>query len=158
MDIYYIIKMVNDMLNMVKNKNGFTLIELLAVLILLAIVLGFGGYSIINVLTDSRENNYKLLIENINSAVEEYYIECKYSNTSSITCPTVNSGWYQIKLGDLVKYGFLKGNLPNDDGTSTLVNPKDNKKIDLCEIKYSYNDWEIIIVPVNQTGSCPTSY
>ena len=48
------------------NKNGFTLIELLAVLMLLAIIMGISGYSIVAVLKNSRENNYNLLIENIN--------------------------------------------------------------------------------------------
>lgn len=146
--------MVNDMLNIVKNKNGFTLIELLAVLILLAIVLGFGGYSIVSVLTASRENNYKLLIENINSAVEEYYIECKYGNVSSVSCSN------EITLGKLVEYGYLKGNKPNEDGTSTLINPKDNVVIADCEIKYSYSGGKIIIdaVTPKRKASCPDTY
>ena len=145
------------MMNVEKIKNGFTLIELLAVLILLALVLGFGGYSIINILNSSKENNYKLLIENINSAVEEYYIECRYAD-SSITCPVESGGWYKIELNDLVEYGFLKGNSTDDGNVSDLVNPSDNVKINDCVIRYSYNSGKIKIEAVNQTGSCPTSY
>ena len=139
------------------NRDGFTLIELLAVLALLAIIMGIGGYSIISVMNNSRENNYNLLIENINSAALEYYIECKYSG-SSITCPSDNSGWYEIKLDDLVKYGFLKGNSSDSVDTMALVNPKDNVKINDCLIKYSYSSGKININAVNPGGSCPTSY
>ena len=137
------------------NKNGFTLIELLAVLILLAIVMGFGSYSIIEVLNKSREKDYELLVTNINSAVEEYYIECKYAGTN-ITCPTLSSGWYYIKLSDLVSYGYLKGNSANE--TDKLLNPRDNVDISNCRIKYSENDGEIKVLAVDASGSCPNSY
>ena len=139
------------------NRDGFTLIELLAVLMLLAIIMGIGGYSIISVLNDSRENNYNLLIENINSAALEYYIECKYSD-SSIICPSDNSGWYQIKLDDLVKYGFLKGNSSDDGDEMVLVNPKDNVRINDCLIKYSFSGGKVVVDAVDVSGSCPTSY
>ena len=136
------------------NRNGFTLIELLAVLMLLAIIMGISGYSIVGVLKSSRENNYNLLIENINSAVEQYYVECKYDDKSSITCSD------QITLGNLVEFGYLKGNSTNDDDTSSLINPKDNKNIDACVIKYSFSDGKIIIDAVTPrvNESCPTSY
>ena len=134
------------------NRNGFTLIELLAVLMLLAIIMGISGYSIVAVLKNSRENNYNLLIENINSAVEQYYVECKYDDKSSITCLN------QITLGKLVEYGYLKGNSTNDDNTNGLVNPKDNNVISNCVISYSYNGGKINIEAIEPTGSCPTSY
>jgi len=139
------------------NRNGFTLIELLAVLLLLAIIMGIGSYSIIGVLNNSKEKNYELLIKNINSAALEYYIECKYGD-SSITCPTENSGWYQIKLDDLVKNGFIKGNSTDSGDAMILVNPKDNVEINDCLIKYSYGDGKIKINAVNPSGSCPISY
>lgn len=133
------------------NRDGFTLIELLAVLILLAIIMGFGSYSIIEIIKNSRQKDYGLLIENINSAVEEYYIECKYDK------PDI-SGWEcsnEIELNKLVEYGYLKSN--STDGSSVLVNPKDNKNISNCKIKYSYIDGKIKIDAVNPSVSCPTT-
>ena len=142
------------------NKKGFTLVELLAILLLLAIIVGIGSYLIINVLDDSKKNNYNLLIENINNAVEEYYIECKYSSGASITCPSENSGEYQIKLDDLVKYGYLKGNSDDSVDAMDLVNPNDNVKINECLIKYSFSSGKINIYAVTPmvNDSCPTSY
>lgn len=136
------------------NREGFTLIELLAVLILLAIIMGLGSYSIIGIINNTREKDYELLIENINSAVEEYYIECKYDkpNISEWKCEN------KIYLSRLVEYGYLKAN--STDGSNVLVNPKNNKKISDCMIEYSYVDGKINIDAEgnNSTNSCPDSY
>ena len=144
--------MVNGMKKL--NRNGFTLIELIAVIVLLAIIMGIGAYSIVAVLNDYKNKSYNLLVENVKSAVEEYYIECEYDGgNSSIDCDKE-----YITLGDLVKYGFLKGNTTKDGGGSDLINPKDDVKINDCLIKYSYNNGKISVEPVSLTGSCPTSY
>ena len=159
--------MVNDMKRF--NRDGFTLIELLAVLMLLAIIMGIGSYSIIGIIKDSRQKDYELLIENINSAVEEYYIECKYDDGTTVSCPKLESdGYYYIDLSDLVDNGYLKGNdvaIVVEDGKekekSILVNPMDNKKmIGDCKIRYKYNAGEISIEMLgnNSTNSCPDSY
>lgn len=140
-----------------ENK-GFTIIELLAILVLLAIIAGIGSYSIINVINSFNDADYKLLIDNINDAVEEYYIECKYAGTS-ISCPELgDDGFYSIKLGNLVTNGYLKGNSSNDDGSNILVNPKDDRDISDCYIKYSYSNGKISIVAENPTDSCPANY
>lgn len=129
---------------------GFTLIELLAVLILLSIIMGIGSYSIVGILNNSRDKDYKLLIENINDAVEEYYIECKYSKFDGMDCSN------EITLSRLVEYGYLKSN--STDETNDLLNPKDSKKISNCKIKYTYDNGKINIEAVDPVGSCPTSY
>lgn len=144
--------MVNDMKRL--NRNGFTLIELLAVLMLLAIIMGFGSYSIIGIIKNSREKDYELLIKNINSAVEEYNIECTYDKPDISDWECSN----EMPLSRLVEYGYLKSN--STDGTLKLFNPKDNKNISDCEIKYSYSDGKISITALNanDTNSCPDSY
>lgn len=138
------------------NRDGFTLIELLAVLMLLAIIMGIGSYSIIGIIKDSRQKDYELLIENINSAVEEYYIECKYDKPDIIDWECSN----EIELSKLVEYGYLKSN--STDGSSVLVNPKDNKKMGECKIKYEYKNgkFEISNVDIGLSSdeySCPTT-
>ena len=148
-NIYYIIIVVNDMKKL--NNNGFTLIELIVTIVLLVLVVSISSYSITEVIKRAKEEDYKLLIENINSAVHEYYIECKYGN-DDITCQN------EITLKYLVDNGYLKGNSTDSDDKFTLVNPKDNKNISSCNIKYTYSDGKISVVAVNPTGSCPTSY
>lgn len=139
------------------NNKGFTLIELIVTIILLAMILSIGAYSIISIVKDSREKNYNTLIKSVKSAVESYAIECKYSHDAgdddNITCSN------QITLGDLVKYGFLSGNSKNETNQNyTIVNPKDNISIANCTISYTNTNGKITISAVNPTGSCPTSY
>ena len=140
------------------DNRGFTLIELLATIILLTILMGLGGYTIISLINDSREKDYKLLIDDIKNATSTYYMECKYSSSSMINCPSVSEdGYYQIKLSDLVTYGYISSNATSDD-TNKLVNPKDNVDISECVIKYQYDKTTSKLVYTNVTSSnssCP---
>ena len=135
------------------------MVELISTLLILALVMGIGSYTITGVLKRSKEKDYNLLITNIKSGVESYYQECKYSDSGYINCPLVDGdGYYSIKLGALVKYGYLKGNSTDNNDKFTLINPNDKVDISECEIKYKYNSGNISILAVNPTGSCPTSY
>ena len=134
------------------NNKGFTLIELIVTIVILSIVMSIGAYSIINIINATNEENYESLIKNINSAVSSYALECKYANNSGITCNN------PLKLGDLVTYGYLSGNGKNNQNNYTLVNPKDDKSIADCQIKYTDNNGKIVVTAVNPTGSCPQAY
>lgn len=139
------------------NNKGFTLIELIVTIIILAMILSIGAYSIISIVKDSKENNYQTVIKSIKSAVETYAIECKYNdNDNDIIDCTDN----QITLGELVRYGYLSGNAKVDDKNDenyTIVNPKDNVSISNCTISYTNNNGKITVSAVNPTGSCPTT-
>ena len=140
------------------DNKGFTLVELIATLVVIAMISTIAGISIKAVMDSSNENNYNLLIENINNAVDEYYIECmSYGNDyDSITCPSVDgSGWYKIQLSSLVTYGFLSSNGDNND----IVNPlQDNASIGACWIKYKYEGGKVNVLAVDPAGACPASY
>jgi len=133
-------------MNMLNNK-GFTLIELIATIVVLALVMGIGSYAITGLIQKTKDRNYELFIQDVNDAVESYYLECKYINNDCLE---------QMTLGYLVRYGFLKGNSINDD--MGLVNPLDNNEISNCNIRYRYNNGNILVEAVNPSGSCPTSY
>ena len=136
------------------NRKGFTLVELLATLIILAVVMSLGTYSIISIINNSKNKNYDLLISNIKDSAETYYQECRFANNSGITCTKDGDG-YTTTLGDLVEYGYLKGNSTDDNKKYTIVNPLDDKSIATCQIRVSYNN-DITITAINPTGSCPT--
>ena len=142
MYIYYIIIVVNDMKKL--NNKGFTLVELIATVVILSIVMGIGAYSITGIIRKNKENDCKLLINEIKDAVELYYQECKYSSSDAIDCPAVTEyngvDSYEVKLNDLVKYGFLKANGTDEDDNPILVNPNDNIDIGDCKIMYMYID------------------
>ena len=147
--IYYIIILVNRM-KKIDNK-GFTLVELIATIVLLSLVMGIGAFSITQIINNAKDKDYKLLIENINNAVELYYQECKFVNDN---CDTT------ITLGFLVNNGYLKGNSKITEGANkdkmTLVNPKTDENISGCSIKYEYKDGKIVISAIT-SENCPTT-
>ena len=142
------------------SNKGFTLIELLVTIMLLAIVMSIGAYSIVNVINASKDKNYDLLIKNIKNASETYYEECKYANNDRISCNIAADGTITTTLGNLVKYGYLTGNGKNDDNKYDLFDPNTNKLISNCQIKIKYNK-QIIITKNSNTDSasgnaCPS--
>lgn len=134
------------------NNRGFTLVELLVTLVILSLLAGFGTYSIIEIINSSKEKDYNNLIMNIKDACEEYYLECKYEETSSIK--SICDKFPQITLGELVNYGYLTGNKKNDDGSYSIEDPKSKKNISSCEISISYSNGKISINRITE-GICP---
>lgn len=147
-NIYYIIIVVNDMKKL--NRKGFTLVELIATLLILALVVGIGSYTITHIIKNSKEKNYQLLINEIRNAVEEYHIECNYGGESD-SCDS------EFVLGFLVSNGYLKGNFATEGGSLELVNPLDDKVITECKISYSYSDGKYVITSKSSGNSCPST-
>lgn len=139
------------------NNKGFTLVELLATIAILAIVMGIATFSITAIIKNSKEKNYQLLITNIKDAAETYYQECKYSNNTGITCSKNNDGSLKTTLGELLTYGYLKGN--GTEGTNVITNPqKNDTDISSCSIIIKYNNGSIKVENDNSTvnENCPT--
>ena len=144
------------------DNKGFTLIELVATIVLLALVMSIAAYSITSIIRSSKKENYNLLITNIKDAAELYYQECKYVSNSAITC-NANK---QVTLGELVTYGYLKGNSKVESGVDkgkfTLVNPIDNIDISGCIIVVEYDDGKINVSDATANSyanksSCPST-
>lgn len=133
------------------NNKGFTLIELIATILLLALVMGIGVYSISKTIQKNKDSSYQLLIKEIKEAVNTYYQECKFINDN---CNNT------ITLGYLVEQGFLKGNKTNETGANkdkyTLVNPNTGNNIYDCNIQWSYSAGEINITD-RSGGNCPST-
>ena len=139
------------------NNKGFTLVELLATIAILALVMGIATFSITVILNKSKEKNYQLLITSIKDAAETYYQECKYSNNTGINCNKNTDGSLKTTLGELLTYGYLKGN--DTEGKNVITNPqKNNIDISSCSIIIKYNNGSISVENdssiVNDT--CPT--
>ena len=142
------------------NNKGFTLVELIAAIVLLSVVVGITSYSIIGIINRNKEENYNLLIKNINSAAETYYQECRYSNNDMINCNKIENDEYMVSLGDLVNYGFLRGNEKIKEGTEkdkyTIVNPLDNTNISNCEITVKFVNSKVEVnIPTSDV--CPSN-
>lgn len=142
------------------NNKGFTLVELIAAIVLLSLVVGITSFSIIGIINRNKEENYNLLIKNINSAAETYYQECRYSNNDMINCNKIENDEYMVSLGDLVNYGFLKGNEKIKEGTEkdkyTIVNPLDKTNISNCKITVKFVNSKVEVnIPTSDV--CPSN-
>ena len=140
------------------NNKGFTLVELIATLVILSLVMGIGAVSVTKIINNSKEKDYKLLLENIKNAAEEYYIECKYSPSSGQGddyCKFANNQ-YEITLQGLVNYGFLKGNEVSGDDKFTIVDPTNSKDISNCTIIIAYDGLaDTLIIQGKNYDGCP---
>ena len=134
------------------NNRGFTLIELLATIVLLALVLSIGSIAITSIIKNAKDKNYDLLITNIRDGAEVYYQECKYANNSGITCRDDMT----ITLGELLKYGYIKGNDTDSSSKYIITNPHDDENIGMCTIKITYSNGEVSVDTSESGGSCPT--
>lgn len=131
------------------NRKGFTLVELIAVVVILSLIVGIGSTTITSIIKKNKENDYILLIDSIKNAVESYYQECKYV---TYECSDIGT----IKLGTLVRNGFLKGNDKLEDGSYSLVNPNTGDNIYNCEIKWTYSSGKFNIEDISG-ANCPSS-
>lgn len=143
----------------IKNNKGFTLIELIATIVILALVMGISTYSISVIINNSKEKNYELLIKNIEDSLESYYQECKYvfdSDDDKCQIKRLNNAdVFETTLGNLIDYGFLKGNSTDDKGKSTLVNPKDEVNISECIVRCQYSQKKFQCDSALNIDSCP---
>ncbi len=64
------------------NEKGFTLIEMLATIVILGIVMGITGYSVIGTINNSKARSEEIFVEKIGLAIEEY-LSIYGSNLSS---------------------------------------------------------------------------
>ena len=140
------------------NNKGFTLVELITAIVLLSLVVGITTYSITSIIRTNKEENYNLLLKNIDSAAETYYQECEYSWDEVVDMigsedEATSFCDYDVSLGELVEFGYLKGNFKKNDETYTIVNPLDNSDISTCVINVTYD--ETVRTKFNG-GFCPT--
>ncbi|HHT38099.1 MAG TPA: prepilin-type N-terminal cleavage/methylation domain-containing protein [Mollicutes bacterium] len=95
-------------------KKGFTLIELLAVIVILSVVAIVVIPKIQEVLFDSQDNAYNLLVTRIENKANDYLIDKDLANQVITGIPL------DIYLSDLIEEGYLE--------TKELVDPREEKK------------------------------
>ena len=118
-------------------KRGFTIIGLLAAIFVLSIVTGTSAYIIKN----SKNKDYKSLINSLAKASEEYFIDCVYTGEC-----TSNS---DVSISTLVAKGYLSSN-----NKKTILNPRTNEDISDCVITIEFKDDDIIITPKSDNAAC----
>ena len=99
------------MLNKMKKEKGFTLIELLATIVILAIVSGLVVYVAINTINNSKENSYKVTINNIEHKVGNYLIENSDRLFYVSNNDNTNKEYQCITVQALVDSGYFDNNV-----------------------------------------------
>lgn len=137
-----------------KNK-GFTLIELLATLIILALITSVVTVVIMNTMQKAKEKERDILVANIIDGATAMALECVNTTPKELPiCGNINKRKI-IPLGDLVKYGYIKG-----DENGKIYNPaaskEEYKDVTDCEfyIETIKNVAEFHICEID-TGVCP---
>ena len=137
-----------------KNK-GFTLIELLATLIILALITSVVTIVTLNTMKKANEKERDILVANIIDGATAMALECVNTTPKELPiCGNINKH-NKIPLGDLVKYGYIKG-----DENGKIYNPaaskEEYKDVTDCEfyIETIKNVAEFHICEID-TGVCP---
>ena len=156
------------------NNKGFTLVEVLAVVVILGVIGGIAGSSVLSSINSSKEASYKLMVNNIVIASENLYKEVEFGNTiyeysnSGVTTTkySINSS-KEIKtnLQTLVSNGFLTGSenkkqSETNKNKRTIENPKIKESdIGTCVIiikKVDNNKYQVNST-TSSNSDCPTT-
>lgn len=108
------------------NKRGFTLVELLAIIVITAVILGIGTYSVIHLVNNSKTGATRISVNSIKESASIYSDEDSsrwiepYNDSYSYFCTTI---------GELINKGIIKKNatLPNGIDRDKYVSIKKNK-------------------------------
>ena len=102
-----------------RNKKGFTLIELLVVIALMLSILGIAIVSLISTSNKKKEDAWRRVKFQIETAAEEY----------------VNTNSYMFESFESDVTGKISvGTLVNEDFLNKITNPKTGKSISYCTI------------------------
>ena len=108
------------------NKRGFTLVELLAIIVITAVILGIGTYSVIHLVNNSKTGATRISVNSIKESASIYSDEDSsrwiepYNDDYSYFCTTI---------GELINKGIIKKNakLPKGIDKYNYVSIKKNK-------------------------------
>ena len=108
------------------NKRGFTLVELLAIIVITAVVLGIGTYSVIHLVNNSKTGATRISVNSIKESASVYSDEDSnrwlepYGDDYSYFCVTIE---------ELINKGIIKkdATLPEDVLKTNYVSVKKNK-------------------------------
>lgn len=119
------------------NEKGFTLIELLVVIVLMLSILGIAILSFVNISNKKKEESWKQVKFQVETAAKEYFISNEYFLTA-----LDNSEIGYVSVGTLVKENYL----------SKVTNPITGKQINPCDVvvvsknnklyNYNYCEWD----------------
>ena len=148
------------------NRKGFTLIELLAIIVLIGIVGVITVPNVLDAVGASRSASYQILIKNIVTAAENYYMECEYGDLSDSSvygdyACSISDNTIETNLKALADTGFLKTTETKEENGSKVkkvIDPNTDNDIGLCDIIITKNNDSTYTITNNGGSNCPSSY
>lgn len=96
-----------------EKKRGFSLIELLSVISILAVIMTFVIYITINVMDNTKENGYKVVISEVENHAKDYFIE-NSSKLFFVHSKTDENYEYQcVSVKNLMDMGYFDNGILN---------------------------------------------
>ena len=131
-----------------RNNKGFTLVELLATLAILSIVITIVITVALNIVNSSKDNSYKVTINNIENEAGNYVVENSerlqwndYSDNIQYQCITVKNlidkGFFN---GDVLDSHVSKNQKVKSNDYILLLRNKDNKTVNTSRLLYGNNE------------------
>jgi type IV pilus assembly protein PilA len=108
--------MSKTMRSIIMTRRAFTLVEVLSVIVILGILLAIAVPSIYNLVEDSKNNSYKVMVDIIESSAKLYVSRNKEEISNIID----DEGVYEISLDELISRGILE---------YPLIDPRTNEEI-----------------------------
>ena len=88
------------------DSKGFTLVELLAIILIISVIMGIAGYSVISSIKNSEAKKQEISLESIRKAAVLYVKE--YSDDVSWKSKDIGYEYVCISINELVNKGYLK--------------------------------------------------
>ncbi|MBQ8681623.1 MAG: type II secretion system protein [Bacilli bacterium] len=132
------------------NKVGFSLVELLGIIFIISLVGSIAIYSVVSIINNSKEKSYKMVVDNVEKAAENYVVE---KNTFWIDNGEGEYYYQCISVQNLIDMGYFKNDLLNSNISNNrkivaedrvlVKKTKDSKAIASSELLLdnTYDSW-----------------
>jgi len=128
------------------NKKGYTLIEIIVVIALIAAIGTFGVVGLSKVISNSKEQRYNEMIDDIKSAGNTYFtVYSEKSGYEYLKNSLYNNGRLVIQISTLKEALLIDENLKN---------PKNNQDVNGCVVITYNTELNYKVCPYEDNCSC----
>ena len=80
---------------MIMNKKGFTLPELLGVIVVLSVIIGIAGMSVLSIMNKTKNKTFKEMEDNLKDAAITCYLDRGKTEECDTASKLINAGYFE---------------------------------------------------------------